>query len=395
MQRLNTNKGCDSILIINIGECNASYGYNFDLCNAMTPSASMEYDEFVPTYNGIASCGAINATNIFRPQPATNKHSCTEGINGSIAVCVSSSLSCNADNTTATPITFEFYLNPSEGFDLAFSKLIFYQKAPENYSWIAGNNGVNNYPTKYKIRIFKNDIEIYNKSDNNTTLDWKEEKYNFLNNEEFIANNSTKYRVELTPYCAIGAASQVSAWDIDDVEIFTTCINNGNRNVSGRIEQSQSILSNAEVRVFNDQEFIKTKVNADGSYTLTNLKADKEYKISVYLNEDNKEGLNALDLVKIQRHILGIKKFDSYDQYHASDIDSDEKISVTDLVELRKVILGLKDEFSKNTSHKFLNLLEYESKSSPWQVSTYFTIKPSYENVKEINFKTVKVGDID
>lgn len=395
IQQLTSLQGCDSTLVINISGCEKTFSFDFENCDALVPSASMIYKEFIPIYAGNSSCGSVTSTNIFRDNPNMNKHSCTEGRNGSVAMCVSSSTSCNVNNNAVTPITFEFTINPENGFDLAFSKLVFHQKAPENYSWIAGNSGQNNYPTRYKIRILKNNSEIYTLSDLPTSLSWQEELYDFIGNEAFIAKNSTTFKIELFPYCAVGNSSMVSAWDIDDVEVYTACINDGSRKISGRIESNVPNINSTKAWAFDGSNYEITSVLNDGSFIFENLKTDKEYKIELILEDDVKKGLNALDLVLIQRHILGISPFQSNAQYHAADVTNDKRITVTDMVEIRKIILGLSKGFSNSNSHRFLNSDEINSKSNPWDVSHQYTIKPGFKNITDVKFTCIKVGSVD
>ena len=62
-----------------------------------------------------------------------------------------------------------------------------------------------------------------------------------------------------------------------------------------------------------------------------------------------------MDLLQIQKHIGGIERFGSVDQYISADINNDGDISITDLIELRKLILGIQAGFSNNTSWRFYN----------------------------------------
>jgi len=52
-------------------------------------------------------------------------------------------------------------------------------------------------------------------------------------------------------------------------------------------------------------------------------------------------GVSTIDLVKIQRHILGLKKFTDPCSVWAADVTGDNKINGSDLIELRKFILGV------------------------------------------------------
>lgn len=56
-------------------------------------------------------------------------------------------------------------------------------------------------------------------------------------------------------------------------------------------------------------------------------------------------GLKLDDLINIQRHILGIKRFEDDCSMYAADINRDGRISGADLVELRKMFVGIYAEW--------------------------------------------------
>ena len=69
---------------------------------------------------------------------------------------------------------------------------------------------------------------------------------------------------------------------------------------------------------------------------------------------------NSLDLVFIQRHILGIKKFEKLWQTYAADTNKDSKVTANDLVSLRKNILKLSNELNNKVS-----VIHYGNKDKP------------------------------
>ena len=76
-----------------------------------------------------------------------------------------------------------------------------------------------------------------------------------------------------------------------------------------------------------------------------------------------------LDLVLIQRHIVGLSELDSPYKVIAADISNDEKLSALDIIELRKVILGVQDEFNSVDSWRFVDAAqEFADVVSPWPV---------------------------
>lgn len=92
--------------------------------------------------------------------------------------------------------------------------------------------------------------------------------------------------------------------------------------------------------------------------------------------------LNSVDLVSIQKHILGIKTLTQQIQLLASDVNGDSKINSTDLVILQKVILGLITQFP-NQVKSYKSLPEKLSVSeNPGQTTT-------------LNFTVFKTGNVN
>lgn len=65
-------------------------------------------------------------------------------------------------------------------------------------------------------------------------------------------------------------------------------------------------------------------------------------------------GVTTLDLVQINKHILGIEKLDSPYKIIAADANRSGTISTFDLLEFRKLLLGIYDKLPHNTSWRFL-----------------------------------------
>jgi len=74
-----------------------------------------------------------------------------------------------------------------------------------------------------------------------------------------------------------------------------------------------------------------------------------------FIMTDQLNGVSTLDLIHIQRHILGLELLESPYQLIAADINSSKDINGIDLVELRKLILGIYTEFPNNTSWRFID----------------------------------------
>jgi hypothetical protein len=104
--------------------------------------------------------------------------------------------------------------------------------------------------------------------------------------------------------------------------------------------------------------------------------------------------VSTLDLVRIQRHILGLEKFTTPKQFIAADVNNDQRINVSDLVELRKVILGLQDGFRNNNSWLFFDERDILSKVS-WPLNDFIQIDAGADYIDDLHFFGLKIGDVD
>ncbi len=392
-QKLISKDGCDSILIINVENCE-KLTYDFENCNANDASLSMDYSEFTPTYSSTIDCGTITASNIFREKPFENKHSCTDGHTGK-AMCISSYGDCKMPLNGEKAIVFEVNLTPNADAKINLTSLSFFHKSPKDYKWLNGGAGKNNYPLKFGFRIFKDNVKIFEKGDISTNNDWQEEKNTFPNSDLFSSTTVAKLRFEITPYCPVNNGQVVLAWDIDDLQLVLNCgTTTKSKIISGKVVNLISHDMN-KIEIFKYEDngvFVSTKLDSLGNFMFNKNDATKKYTLKINTNLPS-SNLHTLDLVKIQSHILGIKKFNNPYDYIAGDINNDNKITVTDLVELRKVILGMQSNFKYNKNYLFVKT-PTDFSINPWSLKKDIIIQPSLLNQTDLIINSVQIGKI-
>jgi len=90
-----------------------------------------------------------------------------------------------------------------------------------------------------------------------------------------------------------------------------------------------------------------------GNYLFDYNPMQEDYLISASKNDDWLNGVSTLDLVFIQRHILGLQSLGSPYKMIAADASNDQRITAIDLIQLRKLILGVYTELPDNDSWRF------------------------------------------
>ncbi len=163
-------------------------------------------------------------------------------------------------------------------------------------------------------------------------------------------------------------------------EVYTEMLEN--------IEGVQVDLDGGELGMMTDNS---------GSYAFNDMPMGGSYTVIPHKDGDDLNGVSTLDLILIQRHILGIQKLQSPYKLLAADIDHNDKISAFDLIELRKLVLGIYDSYPSNESWRFVDAaVDFVDPQDPWA----FSIPESYEiwnldQDMDIDFVGVKIGDVN
>ena len=397
-QNLVAANGCDSTLTIDVSLSELVLNYDFEDCQStIIDGANANYGEFEAEEITVLDCGTIAAGNVYRDDPEVNIHSCTPGVDGSIAMCVSSVDDCSLDTESTKAVVFEITLSPNAGESMGITCFDFYEKSPPMFDWFAGGTGPNNFPQFYELTILKNGVAVFTQNGNPTEQEWNQESYDFSNNIDFNVSSNTTFTFRLTPYCQTDNGSTVSAWDIDEISISAQC-GVENRIISGRMMTEegmgvqQVLLSNEAPVIDHFEEFITEE---NGNYTFLSNPLNQDYSLSATKNTFYMEGVSTLDLLLIQKHILGLSKFDSPYKMIAADITNDQNISALDLIHLRKLILGIDVEFANNDSWRFVTNDSPITLENPWIFNEEFFYENLSENQNNQDMTAVKIGDVN
>lgn len=206
--------------------------------------------------------------------------------------------------------------------------------------------------------------------------------------------------------------NMVTLWVTDDMgnqDFCNTVINiQANNNIcpdragmmiAGHIETEFSeLIENMEVslQTMIDESMSYDMTDRDGEFTFRNLGSFYDYQLKPMSNDDYLNGVSTLDLIMIQRHILGQQPLNSPYQRIAADVDGDSNISAVDLIELRKLILGIYEVLPNNDAWRFVDKsFEFVNADTPWPFKESIDIYDLHSDEMYNDFIAVKVGDVN
>jgi hypothetical protein len=206
----------------------------------------------------------------------------------------------------------------------------------------------------------------------------------------------TIYIASLTPAGDIVETSVKTFIDVQDNANPKICKDGRIVSVSGVIAtEANAVLENANIALTGSE--IVTITDKSGSFDFSNMPLGGHYIVTPEKNDDHINGVSTLDLVMIQRHVLGIEKLNSPYKLIAADANKDGKVTASDLTELRKLILGTNVVLTQNTSWRFVD-----------KAYTFYDVAnaqgeafPEVYNIQLLNtdmktdFIAVKVGDVN
>ena len=135
----------------------------------------------------------------------------------------------------------------------------------------------------------------------------------------------------------------------------------------------------------------------DGYYAFPEMLGAQAYEVIPIKDDDPMNGVTTLDLILIQRHILGLTDLDSPYDLVAADIDASGTLSVLDILQLRKMILGIYNEFPENKSWRMVDkgfVFWHSDHAEEEEFPETYNIETLISPMK-VDFIGIKTGDVN
>ncbi len=147
---------------------------------------------------------------------------------------------------------------------------------------------------------------------------------------------------------------------------------------------------------------LMTSGNVFGSWTTTEqgtfdfpvVPAGEMYTLKAERNDNHKNGVSTLDLIRLQEHLLGKASLNSPYLLIAADANNNKTVSAIDLIEIRRLIIGEYTTFPNNTSWVFIpESFDFQDPYSPWPFEQEVSFMVNTQTIE--NFIGVKIGDLN
>jgi hypothetical protein len=148
----------------------------------------------------------------------------------------------------------------------------------------------------------------------------------------------------------------------------------------------------------NDGVTTPFMTSQNGNFSFNTLIDGSDYTVAPEKDINPLNGVSTLDLVIIQRHILGMFPMTSPYKLIAADANNSGSVSTLDLVDIRRLILHIDLEFQNNTSWRFVDAdYEFQNPANPFgeDFPEVYNINNLNSDMPNIDFVAVKIGDVN
>ena len=162
------------------------------------------------------------------------------------------------------------------------------------------------------------------------------------------------------------------------------------------VTESLENIEQVEVELYENMvDLMGSEMTFEGDYMFQDVPFYNGYMLKPGKEDDALNGVSTLDIVLIQKHILGTKKLDSPYKMIAADVNKSNSISSIDLIEIRRLILGLQSDWSSVESWVFVpGDHDFADAENPWTFPETSIHNGLYLSEDDVNFYGIKMGDV-
>jgi hypothetical protein len=172
--------------------------------------------------------------------------------------------------------------------------------------------------------------------------------------------------------------------------------------LTGKVQNPDSIgIRKVHLKVRNADPD-STYSDSTGAFEwTTKLVARDRYRLQLERNDDHANGLSSFDIIRIQRHLLGVEPFTNPYELLAADVDRSGAVSLIDILQIRRLLLRIDTELSKNKSWLLLNGdYQFNDPTNPFfeaytGEAASFGFRSVDKTVAPFSIIAIKIGDVN
>jgi lysyl endopeptidase len=163
--------------------------------------------------------------------------------------------------------------------------------------------------------------------------------------------------------------------------------------VAGKVQfWTGTAMANVKVYIANDS----TTTDSNGNFSFSNIALNTEVAVRLSKTDSYDNGLDAIDIVRIKRHIIGITELDSPFKIYCGDIDNNNDIDAIDYLLMKRLLVGISTTFPATTPWRFVSQQTSTNIAFPFGISESSPVMVTFTgNVSNFNFYGYKKGDVD
>jgi lysyl endopeptidase len=138
-----------------------------------------------------------------------------------------------------------------------------------------------------------------------------------------------------------------------------------------------------------------TTTDANGNFSFPALRLNVLMNMQISRNINPLNGVDALDMLRIRRHLLGVAPISVNTQLFSADVDDSGEVDALDMLALRRLILGITPNLA-TSSWRFVPASVVANPAFPAGVQVPSIIPVTFSSgTSSLNFIGVKMGDVD
>lgn len=173
----------------------------------------------------------------------------------------------------------------------------------------------------------------------------------------------------------------------------------GRASISGQVySENNIVMPEVEINLSGEVPGYPISLLSDdnGIFAFNDVELYQNYSLSAFYDGSHLDGVSTLDLVLIQKHILGTELLDSPYKIIAADANNSMTVTAVDLIELRKLILGVYDELPQNEAWRFVDeSFVFSDPITPFPFEENVNINDIDQDQTAKDFIAIKVGDVN